>query len=141
MLKLRVLDLSFHWNKCFCYYTESKVPKKGTVGYRYRISGIDTGTVLVQMWTVPNPTLLIINEIHNTSLRFPQYVCLNRGQVLDLCPGVCVVAYARSRLGDLHCWFVSVASIWKQPYLVKATWSVIPVAREIFGGQFYCLSL
>ncbi len=44
MLKLRVLDLFFHWYKCFCYYTESKVPKKGTVGYRYRISGTDTGT-------------------------------------------------------------------------------------------------
>ncbi len=44
MLKLRVLDLFFHWNKCFCYYTESKVPKKGTVWYRYRISGTDTGT-------------------------------------------------------------------------------------------------
>ncbi len=44
MLKLRVLDLFFHWNKCFCYYTESKVPKKGTVGYRYRIPGTDTGT-------------------------------------------------------------------------------------------------
>ncbi len=24
--------------------TQSKVPKKGTVGYRYRISGTDTGT-------------------------------------------------------------------------------------------------
>ncbi len=44
MLKLRVLDLFFHWNKCLCYYTESKVPKKGTVGYRYRIPGTDTGT-------------------------------------------------------------------------------------------------
>ncbi len=44
MLKLRVLDLFFHWNKCFCYYKESKVPKKGTVGYRYRIPGTDTGT-------------------------------------------------------------------------------------------------
>ncbi len=44
MLKLRVLDLFFHWNKCFCYYTESKVPKKGTVGYRYRVSGTDTGS-------------------------------------------------------------------------------------------------
>ncbi len=33
-----------HWNKCFCYYTESKVPKKGTVGNRYRISGTDTGS-------------------------------------------------------------------------------------------------
>ncbi len=43
MLKLWVLDLFFHWNKCFCYYTESKVPKKGTVGYQYRISGTDTG--------------------------------------------------------------------------------------------------
>ncbi len=29
--------------------------EKGTVGYRYRISGTDTGTVPVQMWTVPNP--------------------------------------------------------------------------------------
>ncbi len=28
----------------FFYYTESKVPKKGTVVYRYRISGTDTGT-------------------------------------------------------------------------------------------------
>ncbi len=44
MLELRVLDLFFHWNKCFCYYTKSKVPKKGTVGYRYRISGTDTCT-------------------------------------------------------------------------------------------------
>ncbi len=75
MLKLRVLDLFFHWNKCFCYYTESKVPKKGTVGYRYRIPGTDTGTgtgsnvngtqpymsvnnvqILAEMW----PTLLYI---------------------------------------------------------------------------------
>ncbi len=31
MLKLRVLDLFFHWNKCFCYYTESKVPKKVSI--------------------------------------------------------------------------------------------------------------
>ncbi len=44
----------FHWNKCFCYYTESKVPKKGTVGYRYWFSGTDTGNVPVQMWTVHN---------------------------------------------------------------------------------------
>ncbi len=39
-----VLDLFFHWNKCFCYYTESKVPQKGTVGYQYRISGTGTGS-------------------------------------------------------------------------------------------------
>ncbi len=36
--------------------TQSKVPKKGTVGYRYWISVTDTGTVPVQMWTVPNPS-------------------------------------------------------------------------------------
>ncbi len=36
MLKLRVLDLFFHWNKCFCCYTESKVPKKGT-GTKFQI--------------------------------------------------------------------------------------------------------
>ncbi len=28
----------------FLLYTESKVPKKGTVGYRYRIPGTGTGT-------------------------------------------------------------------------------------------------
>ncbi len=33
------IDLFFHWNKCFCYYTESKVP--------------------VQMWTVPNPNHIV----------------------------------------------------------------------------------
>ncbi len=44
MLKLRVLDLFFHCNTFFCCYTESKVPKKGTVVYRYRVSGTDTGT-------------------------------------------------------------------------------------------------
>ncbi len=48
LFKMWVLDLFFRWNKCFCYYTESKVPKKGTVGYRYQIS--------IQMWTIPNPT-------------------------------------------------------------------------------------
>ncbi len=60
MLKLRVLDIFSL--KCFCYYTESKVPKKGTVGYRYRISGIDTGIVLVQMWTVPNYCIKMLDE-------------------------------------------------------------------------------
>ncbi len=28
MLKLRVLDLFFHWNKCFCYYTEYSTEKR-----------------------------------------------------------------------------------------------------------------
>ncbi len=68
MLKLRVLDLFFHWNKCFCYYTESKVLKKGTVGYRYRISGTDTGTVPVQMWTYP--TLLLTQRHKKARLEF-----------------------------------------------------------------------
>ncbi len=56
-LKLRVLELFFHWNKCFCYYTESKVPKKGTVGYGTEFQGYRIPLpVPVQMWTVPNPT-------------------------------------------------------------------------------------
>ncbi len=31
--------------------------KKVPLGTGNRISGTDTGTVLVQMWTVPNPTV------------------------------------------------------------------------------------
>ncbi len=52
MLKLRVLDLFFHWNKCFFITQRVKYRKKVPLG---------TGTefqvpVPVQMWTVPNPT-------------------------------------------------------------------------------------
>ncbi len=74
MLKLTVLDLFFHWNKCFCYYTESKVPKKGTGGYRYRISGTDT--VPVQMWTIPNPSL---DHLQNIFCWVPQKKDNHRG--------------------------------------------------------------
>ncbi len=56
MLKLRVLDLFFHWNKCFCYYTESKVPKKGT-GTEFQVP------IPVQMWTVPNPTCKWVTDL------------------------------------------------------------------------------
>ncbi len=34
-----------------------KYQKKVPLGTGNRISGTDTGTVLVQMWTVPNPTV------------------------------------------------------------------------------------
>ncbi len=46
-VEIQSLDLFFHWNKCFCYYSESKVPKKVLLG---------TGTkfqVPVKMWTYP----------------------------------------------------------------------------------------
>ncbi len=37
-VEIQSLDLFFHWNKCFCYYTESKVPKRYRwVNFRYRL--------------------------------------------------------------------------------------------------------
>ncbi len=36
-------------------YTESKVPKKVPLG-----TGTDTGTVPFQMWTVPNPNVMVL---------------------------------------------------------------------------------
>ncbi len=61
--------------------TQSKVPKqKGTIGYLYRISGTDTGTVLVQMWTVPNPTYSA--SIHCASL-IPHFVTLQPYSKMD----------------------------------------------------------
>ncbi len=37
--QVKCVDWLSLWNKCFCYYTQSKVPKTGTVGYWYWISG------------------------------------------------------------------------------------------------------
>ncbi len=48
-VEIQSLDLFFHWNKCFCYYTESKVPKKVPLG-KFQVP--------VKMWTVPNPNHL-----------------------------------------------------------------------------------
>lgn len=36
--------------RCFCYHRESKEPKEGVVGYGYI-----SGTVVVQIWAIPNP--------------------------------------------------------------------------------------
>ncbi len=44
MLKWRVLDFYFFTEINVFVITQSKVPKKGTVEYRYRISGTDTAT-------------------------------------------------------------------------------------------------
>ncbi len=33
--------------------------------YRYRISGTDTSTVPVQMWTVPNPIKVVFNIFYS----------------------------------------------------------------------------
>ncbi len=49
MLKLRVLDLFFHWN-VFVITQRVKYRKKVPLG-----TGTDTGTAPVQMWMIPNP--------------------------------------------------------------------------------------
>ncbi len=81
MLKLRVLDLFFHWNKCFCYYTESKVPKKGMLGtgtefqvpvpYRFKCEQYPTLHMILQKknlicWFDAQETLLIVINIENS---------------------------------------------------------------------------